>query len=145
MDELLVNGQDFSVASQIPLPKRRSKRWRHFEKLPPEAWQSTFLRTTCCLRRYIASWRIADNKLCLKSIFGRYKLKTNEPLFAEWVTATVRIVDGECVEYVHAAFQSKFEREIVISVVNGAVSPSAVATLLSTHGQFDRLPDSPKS
>ena len=115
MDELLINDQEYRVASQIQLPKRRSKRWRHITKVPHSEWQPLF-RSTLCWRNYAAVWEITDNKLFLKYLDGCYQLKANEPLWAEWVTTTIRLITTESW---FCTFDSEFENEFVLQVVNG--------------------------
>lgn len=131
MDELLINDREYRVASQIPLPKRRSKKWRHIQKLPPQEWQPLF-GSTLCGRHYMATWQMTDDKLLLKFLDGCYQLKENTPLlFAEWVTSNLRIVVTDTWFF---SLDSTFEREFVLPVVRGIVAPSAVASILSSNG-----------
>lgn len=122
MDVVVSGGNEYRIASQIYLPKRRSKRWRHITKVPPSEWQPLF-GSTLCGRRYSAMWEITDGKLFLKHLDGCYQLKSDEPLFAEWVTSQLRVVDTEgwfC------SPDSTFEREFLLSVVRGIVAPNVV-------------------
>ncbi len=130
MNTILIGGQEYRVASQIHLPQRRSKRWKHIIKVPPAEWQPLFC-STACWRRYVATWEIADDKLLLKFLDGCYELKENIPfLFAEWVTSNLRIVVTDCW---FLSFDFTFELEYSLPVVSGVVSPSAVATILSSN------------
>ena len=45
--------------------------------------------TTSCWRRYIATWAIVERKVYLKAIVGRYKLVSEEMLFAYWYTGKI--------------------------------------------------------
>ena len=72
-------------------------------------------------------WEITDNKLFLKYLDGCYQLLNPEqPLWAEWVTATIRLVETEIW---FCSFDSTFEHEFVLPVVNGVAVN--VATPLS--------------
>lgn len=118
----MIGSSEYQVASQIPLPKRRSKRWRHITKVPPSEWQATLLGSTVCWRRYVAIWEVSENKLLLRFVMGCYQLLNPEfPLWAEWVTGDFRVVSGNCVEYVHAGYESSFEHEFVLPVVGGII------------------------
>ena len=124
MDGLVIGGNEYRVASQIYLPKRRSKRWRHITMVPPSEWQATLMGSTLCCRRYSAMWKITDGKLFLKYLDGCYKLLNPEqPLWAEWVTSQLRVVDTECW---FCNYDSTFEREFGLSVVRGIVAPNVV-------------------
>ncbi len=47
--------------------------------------------STSCYRGYVGVWEIKDKKLFLKNIKGRYKLKSDKPVFANWYTGDLHI------------------------------------------------------
>lgn len=80
-----------------------------------------FVHSTACWRGYIGTWELKDGRFYLVDISGRFKLKSPEPLFADWVTAVLRIPDGEMLHYVHMGFGSVYEFETHIKIENGFV------------------------
>lgn len=84
---------EFFVMDLVLLPKRRSKIWRHFEKVPEQDYAESLVCSTCCWRRYVATWRLINNQLYLAEMYGRYKLL--KPLPAVWVTQTIRLRQDE--------------------------------------------------
>ena len=96
--------------------------------------------TPICKRGYIATWEIFDKKLILRSIDGniekrfflfwkktvRYTLQMLFPkaingVKATWFTGKLRIPQGKRTLYVHHEYDSRFEREMVITVEKGTV------------------------
>lgn len=77
--------------------------------------------STACWRRYIGTWELKDGKFYLRDIKGIYKLTSDEPIFADWVTAVLRIPDGDVLHYVHMGFGSVYEFENHIKIEEGIV------------------------
>ncbi len=80
-----------------------------------------FVHSTACWRGYIGTWELKDGKFYLVSIGGKYAVKSSEPIFADWVTAVIRIPDGELLHYVHMGFGSVYEFETHLKIENGIV------------------------
>lgn len=80
-----------------------------------------FIHSTACWRGYIGTWELKDGKFYLVRINGKYKVKSSEPVFADWVTAVLRIPDGEMLHYVHMGFGSVYEFETHLKIENGIV------------------------
>lgn len=55
------------------------------------------IKSTACLRQYIAVWELVQGALHLKSIEGRLRLH-GEPLFADWFTGEFEILEGEVLQ-----------------------------------------------
>ncbi|MFO7259022.1 MAG: hypothetical protein DIU61_015085 [Bacteroidota bacterium] len=110
------------------------------KKRPP------FYSLDVCRRGYIASWAIRDGQLFLtdiegdienRSLFGpkskKCTLKTvfkkagPEGVKAEWFSGKLRIPRGNMTQYEHNGYDSRFEREMIITVNKGDVIK--VATL----------------
>lgn len=120
MDVLVIGSNEYRVASQIPLPKRCSNKWRHFIKILPSEWQLTLLTTTACWRRYQAMWEIADHKLFLSHIEGCYQLVNPEQaLWAEWITGDFRVAITQSWFY---NYDTQFEQEFWIQITNGVLA-----------------------
>jgi hypothetical protein len=50
-----------------------------------------------------------------------YRITGETPIFADWVTAVLRIPEGEQLHYVHMGFGSVYEFERHIKIVDGLV------------------------
>jgi hypothetical protein len=77
--------------------------------------------STACWRGYVGTWEMKDGKFYLVKIMGAYKMLSSEPIFADWVTAVIRIPDGEMLNYVHMGFGSVYEFETHLKIENGLV------------------------
>ena len=77
--------------------------------------------STACWRKYVAHWRLEEDRLFLDSIIGIYRLDGDEPLFADWVTEELRVSQGKLLTYVHMGFGSVFEKELLLDVQLGLV------------------------
>jgi hypothetical protein len=80
---------------------------------------SEIFHSTACWRRYLGTWEIKDGKLYLVGLKGRYKMLGDGPLFADWASTMLVVPQGRMVKYVHMDFDSKYEREIWITITNG--------------------------
>ncbi|HEX2623395.1 MAG TPA: hypothetical protein VHL11_24710 [Phototrophicaceae bacterium] len=80
-----------------------------------------FVHSTACWRGYIGTWELKDGKFYLVSISGHFKVISPEPIFADWVTAVLRIPEGERLHYVHMGFGSVYEFERHIKIEKGLV------------------------
>jgi hypothetical protein len=77
--------------------------------------------STACWRNYIGTWQLEDGRFYLVEIIGRYHMVSETPIFANWVTAVLRIPQGELLHYVHMGFGSIYEFERHIKIVDGLV------------------------
>ncbi len=74
-----------------------------------------------CLRGYIGSWEIKDDRLYLLDIVGKYKMISKAPIFVEYFSGTIIITSGKLLKHVHLGFESKFEIERTVEIENGVV------------------------
>ncbi|MBN2078201.1 MAG: hypothetical protein JW838_04505, partial [Spirochaetes bacterium] len=74
-----------------------------------------------CWRKYIATWEIREGRLYLVSIDGVYRLTGEGPLYADWVSGILRVPRGRMTRYVHMGFESRYEKELVITIEKGVV------------------------
>ncbi len=80
------------------------------------------LLSTACWRQYIGKWRISGGRLYIVSLQGIYRLKGEEPLFAEWFTGLLSVPRGRCLQYVHMGVESVYEAMTLITVKEGVVT-----------------------
>lgn len=104
------------------------------KKRPP------FYALDVCRRGYIATWNVRDNQLFLtavegdvenRSLFGNKSRKfTLKELFkkhgpegvkADWFSGKLRIPRGNMTQYEHNGYDSRFERELILTVNKGDV------------------------
>ena len=93
----------------------------------------------------MATWELRDDQLFLVNIEGylnrntlfgkkivRYTLYTlfpengTKPIHADWFTGKLRIPHGHMTQFSPNGYDSRFEREIIISVDHGNVAKEAV-------------------
>ncbi len=115
---ILEGGKVTSMAFCPPLPDDAS---RVILRGPDEPVDSFIVGSTACWRRYIGTWELKDGRLYLNELEGRFKVVGDEPLFADWVTAVLRIPEGDQLHYVHMGFGSIYEFERHIKIENGLV------------------------
>jgi hypothetical protein len=90
------------------------------------------LRSTACWRGYIGEWEISDNSLYLIGIDA--KLRDGSPVsvatifpdsadrvFASWYSGTIRIPQGDRIQYFHGGFESVYERDLFLDIKDGVV------------------------
>ena len=116
----------------LPLePYLKEHNVRLHEVAPPKK----FIMSSGCWRGYIGTWQIKDGFLWLVSVENLdqtqvplSKVFTNQapPIKATWYSGTLQVTQGKMLRYVHAEFQSKFERELYIKIVDGKVKSESV-------------------
>lgn len=79
-------------------------------------------------RGYVASWAIEDAMLHLRSVSyydshgpPRELVLDGVESLATWVTLQVRIANGQQVQHVHSGWESRYESEMVVDIVDGNV------------------------
>lgn len=128
-DKVLVDGEQWDLFSN-PLEQY----WmRQYKKRP------NFMPLPNCKRGYIANWEIKDNLFYLNGIDGnyekrslffgpeqlRYSLKNlipksnNKPVLATWFSGKLRIPKGKMTLYNHQDYNSRFEKETIITIDKG--------------------------
>ena len=109
---LILDGQKTSMANELDIPT----------SLPGLTFPSDYIMSTACWRGYVGKWQIKNNKLYLSSVTGKYTGKFKPPVFADWISTTLRVPQGELLEYVHGGFGSTYERDLFIEVCNGNIT-----------------------
>jgi hypothetical protein len=88
-------------------------------------------------RGYVASWEVADGRLYLQKLEATLhdgsaaSLATLFPgttgkVSAAWYSGTLRVTDGELLEYVHLGFASQYERDIFPEIRDGVLVGTSV-------------------
>ena len=93
---------------------------------------------TACWRAYVGRWLVAHDRLYLTGIDAH--LESGEPVtlamlfpgypervFAHWYTGEVRCPVGECVEYVHMGYASRYERDLILAFEGGELVGERIA------------------
>ena len=116
----------------LPLePYLKEHKVRLHEVAPPKE----FMLSTGCWRGYIGTWEIKEGFLWLVSVeyldktpVPLTKVFTNQalPIKATWYSGTLHVAQGKMLRYVHAEFESKFERDIYIEIEQGKVRSEKV-------------------
>lgn len=92
---------------------------------------------TACWRGYVGTWEIIDRRLYLIGLEGMdtdgqdIAVSTFFPdfpdqVFAHWYTGTLRVPQGELLDYVHMGFGSTYERDLLLEVIRGCVVDESV-------------------
>jgi len=77
--------------------------------------------STACWRGYQGTWEIKDGRFFLVDLRGRFQLKGEGPLLADWFSGVIRIPRGEELVYVHMGFGSVYEQELHVKIDKGVV------------------------
>jgi hypothetical protein len=105
-----------------------------------------FLASTICKRGYVATWEIIDKHLVLKDIEGQFEKRyllfwrkicsfSIRNLFknisvkdeiASWYTGKIRVPIGKRIWYVHKDYESRFEKEMILTVDHGKIIKTIV-------------------
>lgn len=130
-DRIFLNGEFMSLYSN-PLEQY----WLRLGKTRPR-----FYPLPTCKRGYVASWELKNNQLFLKDLDGnferrllffikkpaRYTLKKLFPksdrkrVKASWFTGKLRIPLGKMTFYQPKGYDSRFEKEMIITIERGDV------------------------
>jgi hypothetical protein len=120
-EHLILDGETTSMACCPPLPKKHPRIIdRHAQGLPGDD-EDVGCYSTACWREYIGTWEIKDGKFYLRRLVGCYRFRDEEPIFADWVSGTLRIPMGERLQYVHMGFGSVYEKDLLIKLEKGIV------------------------
>jgi hypothetical protein len=118
--ELLILGDTcVGMASTPPLPLHHPRLIARTQVEPADA---DLIASTDCWRRYRGVWEIKEERLYLMSVQGRYELVGAEPLFADWVSSSLCVPEGQVLQYVHMGFETVYEGELWLDVAAGVVT-----------------------
>lgn len=100
----------------------------------------SFFKLDTCRRGYVATWEIKENQLFLTALegdiegsgfFGKKSKKGSiktifrkagqQGVKADWFSGKLRIPNGNMTQYEDSGYDSRFEKEIIITVEHGDV------------------------
>jgi hypothetical protein len=92
---------------------------------------------TALWRGYVGTWEIECDRLYMTSLHGVLKgggeatLDTVFPgypkrVFAHWYSGSLRIPEGQMLEYVHMGYGSTYERDLIVEIEKGLVIGSSI-------------------
>jgi hypothetical protein len=134
-EQLLLEGEESSMAFCPPLPNNHP---RVVEVDLAEATRDDrcgMLFSTACWRGYQGRWEIRDGRFYLAALRGRFKLRGEGLILADWFSGVLRIPKGKMLQYVHMGFGSVYELETHVSVQKGIVT--SVRVIDNRGWQFD--------
>ena len=87
---------------------------------------------TSCWRGYVGDWEVIENRLYLIALDGLLEgnIKADiesvfpgfaDRAFAHWYSGTVRLPEGEMLEYVHMGYESRYERDLLLTFEKGVL------------------------
>jgi hypothetical protein len=135
-DLILMSKEMYALHTSLALPKGDSRivpQEPHTDPGKPH-----FFGSTACWRRYVATWEIREDQLYLTKIDGYTGLDSREPIFADWVSSTLLIPQGERLKYVHGGFGGYWESEIRIKVRSGRVLSSSTHDMRPQYEEMMR-------
>lgn len=134
------------VSAQLPDRILWKKEWLDLFTNPLEQyWTVTgkrrppFCLRYNCTRGYVAKWNIRNNQLYLLSLEGFlfrrniffqkkkvacnlqtvFRKRASYPIRAEWFSGKLRIPQGNMIAYDHENYNSRFEKEILLTIEKG--------------------------
>lgn len=92
-----------------------------YQKLSDGRLAFGLFNSSACWREYQGVWEIRDGFFYLNSITGRWKVTDEKPLLASWFSGVLKVPSGKLVDYVHMGFDSIYEQELHIHIIEGRV------------------------
>lgn len=123
-ENLIFEGEETSMAFCPPIPKNHPRIEEIAMEDAMKEATGTVLFSTACWRGYQGTWEIKDRRFYLIGLSGRFRLRGEEPLFAEWFSGVLRIPKGEMLQYVHMGFGTVHEEELHVTIKEGKVISS---------------------
>jgi hypothetical protein len=121
---LIYEGEETSMAFRPPLPEGDPRLVANDPEVSELDKYDFLIYSTACWRGYQGTWEIKGGCFYLVAIRGRYKLRSDEPILADWFTGVLRIPRGKLLEYVHMGFGSVYEQELHVRIEAGLVGAS---------------------
>jgi len=122
-EKLVIDGEESLMASCPHLPQAHP---RIYQSTPREFSRDSrrskrIISSTACWRGYIGTWEIKDGCFYLVDLRGRYRLSKGGPVFAEWFSGVLRVMQGEKLSHIHMGFAAIYEQEMHIKIKQGLV------------------------
>jgi hypothetical protein len=97
---------------QLPIPENNKN---ILPSLGDEHSFRSWANSSACRRKYVGFWRIKNKKLFLWKIDGKFKLRGDRPILANWISETLFMADitifiekGIVIKIIQKSLWSKF-------------------------------------
>jgi hypothetical protein len=111
---------------------------------------------TACCRGYTCKWAIEDDMLYLTDLYGFISTDDNDDLkdmivsldylfpgqdkvLADWFSGVLRLPHGEIIRYIHQGYDSIYEKELFLKIVNGKCAGVRETRMSSNKSWYSRL------
>ena len=61
-----------------------------------------------------------------KEIDLKYPFNTTEPVFADWVSGTIRVPMGKMMKYIHMGYESVYQKDMFVTLTNGILKETRI-------------------
>ena len=61
-----------------------------------------------------------------KDIDLKFLFKTTEPVFADWVSGTIRVPLGKMMKYIHMGYESVYQKDMFLTLTNGILKETKI-------------------
>lgn len=111
---------------------------------------------TACWRGYTSKWSIEDGMLYLTDLHGfistddngelinksvgmDYLFPGQDKVLADWFSGVLRLPHGEIIRYIHQGYDSIYEKELFLKIVNGKCAGVRETRMSSNKSWYSRL------
>jgi hypothetical protein len=111
---------------------------------------------TACWRGYTSKWSIEDGMLYLTDLHGfistddngelinksvgmDYLFPGQDKVLADWFSGVLRLPHGEIIRYIHQGYDSIYEKELLLKIVNGKCVGVRETRMSSNKSWYSRL------
>ena len=111
---------------------------------------------TACWRGYTSKWSIEDGMLYLTDLHGfistddngelinksvgmDYLFPGQDKVLADWFSGDLRLPHGEIIRYIHQGYDSIYEKELFLKIVNGKCVGVRETRMSSNKSWYSRL------
>ena len=111
---------------------------------------------TACWRGYTSKWSIEDGMLYLTDLHGfistddngelinksvgmDYLFPGQDKVLADWFSGVLRLPHGEIIRYIHQGYDSIYEKELFLKIVNGKCVGGRETRMSSNKSWYSRL------
>ena len=107
-EKIVIDGKETSMTSTPEIPENDPR----IIKV-----QQQYI-TSACWRGYVGTWEIKNDRLYLIGISGKYNLRENTPIFANWYSGTLAASEGNIINQTNNGYTFIYEKDINIKIKN---------------------------